>query len=181
MTCSPAWAMPSAGSWRAGLHVANQPGCSKAVGLIVVLEPIRAGDLNHRLGLGELLHHLRHVAAFLGAVAARLGTSGHLFVIGNFLAGGCTVVTTLGTTLRRYGGEITLSCAQRRAHFAALRAVHAEMHALGMFLFPLAHERCAVMEARIARHLAIRANACTLQHVGGVWTVGRERGRVHNE
>jgi hypothetical protein len=74
-----------------------------------------------------------------------------------------------------------LPCAQRRAHFAALRAVHTEVHALGMFLFPLAHERCAVMEARIASHLAIGADACALQHHGGVWIVGRERRRAHDE
>ena len=37
------------------------------------------------------------------------------------------------------------------------------------------------MEARIASHLAIRTNACTFQHHGGVWILGRERGRAHDE
>ena len=37
------------------------------------------------------------------------------------------------------------------------------------------------MEARIASHLAIGADTCALQHHGGVWILGRERGRAHNE
>ena len=129
----------------------------------------------------ELLRHLRHRVTFLGAVAASLGASGHLLVIGDFLTGGCTVVTTFGTTFRRISGEHAFPSTQRRAQFAAFCAIHTAVHALGMVLFPIGHERCAVMETRITRHLAISADACALQHHGGVWTVGRERGRAYDE
>ncbi len=131
--------------------------------------------------IGELLRHLRHVSTFLGAVAASLGASGHLLVIGYFLAGSGTIVTTFRATFRRSGRESALPSAQRRAQLAAICAIHTAVHALGMILFPIGHERCAVMEARITRHLAISADGCALQHVGGMWTVGRERGCVHNE
>lgn len=121
----------------------------------------------------------------LGAGAASLGASGHFFVVGNLLAGDSTIVTTFRATFRGMGGEVALAGAQRRAHLAAIRAVHAEVHALGMFLFPLAHERRAVMEARVARHLAVSAGCCALQHHGGVRIVfrflGGERGRAHDE
>jgi hypothetical protein len=137
------------------------------------------------LGVFVLLHHLQHVATFLGAGAARLGASDHLFVIGKLLAGGSTLVTTLGTTFCRWDGELALPCAQRRAHFAALRAVHTKMHAPGILLFAVTHERCAVMEARIALNLAIGADGSAFQHVGSVRIVfrflGRERGHAHNE
>ena len=135
--------------------------------------------------VSTLLQHLHHLVTLLGAGAARLGASGHLFVIGKFLAGDSTIVTTFGATLRSMGGEVALPGAQRRAHLAAIRAVHAEVHALGMFLFPFADERRAVMEARVARHLAVSAGCCALQHHGGVRVVfrflGGERGRAHDE
>lgn len=54
-----------------------------------------------------------------------------------------------------------------------------------MFLFPVGHERRAVMEARIARHLAIGADRCALQHHGGVRAVfrflGGGRGSAYDE
>ena len=133
----------------------------------------------------ELLHHLHHVATFLGAGAARLGAGGHVFVIGKLLAGGSTLVATFGATLRRSGGKLALPCAQRRAHFAALRAVHTKMHAPGMLFFAVTHEGCAVMEARIALNLAIGTGGCALQHMGRVRTVfrclAREHGRACDE
>ena len=102
----------------------------------------------------KLLRHLCHFAAFLGTCAASLGTGGHLLVVSDFLAGGGTVVTALGTTFAGMSRHRTLSCAERRAHFAAVSTIHTEMHACGMFFLPVGHECCAVMEARIAGHLA---------------------------
>ena len=154
------------------------PAC--AVRPLFIASPLLGSQL---LGarICESLRHLRHRVAFLGTVAASLGASGHLLVIGDFLAGGCTVVTTFGTTFRRISGEHAFPSTQRRTQLAAIGAIHTAMHALGMILLPIGHERCAVMEARIASHLAIGADACALQHRSGVRTVGRERGRAHNE
>ncbi len=183
MTCSPASVTPFAGSGRVRQH--NSPAAAKAAGLFVVVEPTRTGDMNHGLGLVELLRHLRHGVAFLGAVAASLGASGHLLVIGNFFAGGCTVVTTFGTTFRRISGEHAFPSTQRSAQLAAVGAIHTAVHALGMILLPIGYERCAVMEARIARHLAIRADGGALQHHGGMRAVfrrlGCERGHAHDK
>jgi hypothetical protein len=100
--------------------------------------------------LPKLLCHLCHFAAFLSTCAASLGTSGHLLVVSDFLAGGGTVLTALGTTFSGMSGHRTLSGAKRRTHSAAVRAIHAAKHGCGMFLFPVADERSAVMEARIA-------------------------------
>lgn len=101
-------------------------------------------------GFRKLLRHLGHFAAFLGTGAASLGTSGHMLVVGDFLASGGTVVTALGTKFGGMGRHRTLSSAESRAHFAAVSTIHAEKHALGMLFLPVGHEGCAVMEARIA-------------------------------
>lgn len=98
----------------------------------------------------KLLRHLCHFAAFLGTCTASLCTSGHLLVVSDFLAGGGTVVTALGTTFGGMSRHRTLSCAESRAHSAAVSTIHAAMHARGVFLLPVADERRAVMEARIA-------------------------------
>lgn len=137
-----------------------------------------------RLNLTSL-QHLHHLVTLLGAGAARLGASGHLFVAGNLLAGGSTLLTTFGATLRSRRGEVALAGAQRRAQLAAIRAVHAEVHALGMFLFSLPHERRAMMEARVAHNLAVSAGCCALQHHDGVRVVfrflGGDRGHADDE
>jgi hypothetical protein len=131
-----------------------------------------------------LLHHLRHRTTFLGAVATRLGAGDHLLISGKFLASGSALLTAFGTTLRRMPREIALPCAQSRTQFAAFRAVHAEIHAFGMVLFPVAHERCAVLETRIALNLAICTVRGTLQQMGSVRAVfgllGCERELAHN-
>ena len=98
----------------------------------------------------KLLRHLCHLAAFLGTCAASLGTGGHLLVVGDFLAGGGTVVTAFGTTFGGMSRHRTLSCAERRAQSTAVSTIHAAKHACGVFLLPVADERRAVMEARIA-------------------------------
>ncbi len=130
----------------------------------------------------ELLgHHLRHFETFLGTVATSLGTSGHFLVIRDRLAGSGTLVTTLRTAHRGVARKCALSGTQRGTHFAALCAVHTQVHALGVFLFPVSNESRAVMEATIALHLAIRARRCALLQVCGVWTIRRERGPTHSE
>lgn len=129
----------------------------------------------------RLLHHLRHCEAFFGALAARLCACDHLLVVRHFLAGGSALFTTFGATLCCNTRESALSSAQGRAHLAALGAIDTEMHALGVILFPLAHERSAVMEARIALNLAIRTHGRALQQVSRVGTVIRDRGRTRHE
>ena len=130
----------------------------------------------------ELLgHHLRDFETFLGTVATSLGTSGHFLVIRQRLAGSRTLVTTLRTAQRGVAREGALSGTQRGAHLAALCAVHTQMHALGVLLLPISDESRAVMEARIALHLAIRASRCALLQVCGVRTIRRERGPTHSE
>ena len=129
----------------------------------------------------ELLCHLRHLEAFLGTAATRLGTGGHVLVIGHRFASGSTLVAALGTTLCSVRSEITFPSAQGRTHFAAFRAVHAEVHTLGVFLLPVSDESRAVMEATIALHLAIRAHGCTLLQVSSVRAIRRERSPTHSE
>ena len=65
--------------------------------------------------VSTLLQHLYHLVTLLGAGAARLGASGHLFVAGNLLAGSSTLLTTFGATFRSRRGEVALAGAQRRA------------------------------------------------------------------
>ena len=129
----------------------------------------------------KLLHHARHFATCLSAIATRLGASDHLLVVGKFLAGGSTFIAAFGTTFRASDRERALPCAQRRAHFAALRAVHTAMHALSMFLFAVSYERSTVMKACIALNLAIGTNRRALHHMGGVRTLFRCVGRAHDE
>lgn len=128
-----------------------------------------------------LLRHLRDFEAFLGTVSARLGARGHVLVIWHCFAGSGTLVTTLRTAQQGVGRESALPGAQCGTHLAAFCAVHAQTHALGMLLFSVSDEGSAMIEARIARHRAIRARQGALFQVIGVRTVRRKHGAAHSE
>ncbi|MDB5342039.1 MAG: hypothetical protein JWP89_416 [Schlesneria sp.] len=128
-----------------------------------------------------LLHHFYHISTLFSTIAAGLGTRCHLLVVGDFLTRGCTIFATFRTTFRANGGEFALASAERCTHLAAFGAVHAKMHALGMFLFAVNYQHRTVMEARVAHDLAISADGGAFQHMGRVRAIGCENRGADDE
>ena len=127
-------------------------------------------------------HVLDHFPTRLGTVAARLGAHRHFLVVGEFLAGRRTLVIALRATLAGGCGERTVSGAQSGGKFAAIRAIDARVHGLGMIFVPLGHQLGAVVKTGIAMDLTIGTGLGTLLEVSLVLAaLGGERCPARSE
>ena len=125
---------------------------------------------------------LDHFAARLGAVAARLGAGRHVLVVLELLARLGALVVALRAALAGGCRERTVAGAQGGGQFAALRAIDAGVHALGVVFAPLGDQLGAVVEAGITMDLTVGTSLGALLKVRIVLVglVG-ERFRAHGE
>jgi len=132
-----------------------------------------------------LFHHFGHRRALFRAVATRLGAGGHVFVIWKFFAGCRAFFTAFGAAFAGVSAQRTLTSTKGSAHLAAVRTVHAQIHALGMVFFPFGYQPSAMLKTRITLNLAIGAYRCTLEHMRRMRAIrgwcGSECGRGHRK
>ena len=98
-----------------------------------------------------------HGAAGFGAVSARLGAVRHVFVVLELLTLLGTFIASLRATVASGGRIHALPCGQLAGERTELRAIHAGVHRLDMRCFPFFDEARAMVEAGIARYLAVSA------------------------
>jgi hypothetical protein len=115
--------------------------------------------------VGQVLDHLpaRH-----GTRAAYLGARAHVFIFRELLARRCALITAFRTTVTGGSGKGALPGRQRGGQLAALRAIDAGVHRLGVVFVSLDDQCRAVFKARVALRLTIGAGLGALVEVLGI-------------
>jgi hypothetical protein len=132
-----------------------------------------------------MLRVLQHLAARFGAFSALLGAGGHMFVVGEFFAGGSALVAAFRAALTGMEGEGAGSARERRGKFATLSAVQAGLYGFGVLFFAFGQQLHAVAVTGFALQLASGADFGTLQEMFGMLPMfirtGRGGGRKQAE
>jgi hypothetical protein len=112
-----------------------------------------------------MLQMLDHGAAGFGTVSARLGAIRHVFVILELLAFLRACVARLRAPVTSRGRKRTLTCGQLGREGTVLGTIDTGVHRLDVLFFSVRDESRAMVEARIAGHLAISARLGALDEM----------------
>ena len=127
-------------------------------------------SLARQLLLAEVLEHL---AAFLRAVVARLGTSSHVLIVWHLLTRGGAIIATLRTALQHVAREGTATGTEGCARLAAFATIGTELRRFRMFLFALGEQRQTMLEAGVTLNLTVGTNLSTFHEMLGVFGTSR--------